>query len=187
MRRRQFGVGAAALALATVGALAGAGGAQAAAGPVTYGQRETLAHGVDYQEITVAATAGTVHGHVVPVDLRDPHIRVDLLAPGAVAARAAVSQMAGSGGAVAAVNGDFFDIDESQHPGVTPTGSSVGPEIASGRALKAAVPGAQRFGPALPKAPEGTPHHSPLYRSWVRRLSCSPRTDPTGADRRGPL
>ncbi|NJP46968.1 phosphodiester glycosidase family protein [Actinacidiphila epipremni] len=151
MRRRRFGTGAAALALAAVGALAGAGGARAAAGPVTYSQSERLAHGVEYQEITVAAAAGTVHGHVVTVDLRDPRVRVDLLTPGAVAARAAVSQLADSRGAVAAVNGDFFDIDESQHPGVTATGSSVGPEIAAGRALKAAVPDAQRFGPALPK------------------------------------
>lgn len=151
MRRRQFGVVAAALALAAVGALAGAGGARAAAGPVAYGPRERLAHGVDYQQITVAAAAGTVHGHVVTVDLRDPRVRVDLLTPGAVAARAAVSRMADSRAAVAAVNGDFFDIEESQHPGVTPTGASVGPEIASGRALKAAVPDAQRFGPALPK------------------------------------
>jgi len=40
---------------------------------------------------------------------------VDLLTPGAVAARAAVSQLADARHAVGAVNGDFFDITEDQH------------------------------------------------------------------------
>jgi hypothetical protein len=151
MRRRQIAFGAAALVAAVVGGLAGAGGAQAAAGSVAYGQEERLARGVDYQDFTVPAARGLVHGHLLTVDLRDPGVRVDLLTPGTVAARAAVSQMADARHAVAGVNGDFFNIDESQHPGVTPTGSSVGPEIGSGRQLKAAVPNAQRFGPGLPK------------------------------------
>ncbi|WP_327290686.1 phosphodiester glycosidase family protein [Streptomyces sp. NBC_01198] len=151
MRRRQAGMCAAALLAAVVaGTVGGAGSAQAAAGPVTYGQEERLAHGVDYQDFTVQAVQGTVHGHLLTMDLSDRHVRVDLLTPGAVAARAAVSQLADTRHAVAAVNGDFFNIDETQHPGVTPTGSSVGPEIGSGRQLKAAVPNAQRFGPGLP-------------------------------------
>ncbi|WNI19641.1 phosphodiester glycosidase family protein [Streptomyces sp. ITFR-21] len=113
-----------------------------------YDRVERLARGVTYGEFTVAASQGAVHGHVLAVDLR--HARADLLTPGAVAARAAVSRLADARHAVGAVNGDFFDITEDQHPGVAPTGSADGPEIASGRALKAAVPDRQRFGPALP-------------------------------------
>lgn len=151
MRRRQVGMCTTALVAAVVAGTVGAGAAQAAAGAVTYGQEERLARGVDYQEFTVEAAKGVVHGHVLTVDLRDPRVKVDLLTPGTVAARAAVSQLADTRHAIAAVNGDFFNIDETQHPGVTATGSSVGPEIGSGRQLKAAVPDAQRFGPGMPK------------------------------------
>lgn len=153
MRRRHIAASAATLVAAVVVGTVGAGGAQAAAGAVTYGQQEQLAAGVNLQDVTVQAANGVVHGHVITVDLRDPHVRTDLLTPGTVASRAAVSQLADTRHAVAAVNGDFFNIDENenQHPGVTATGSSVGPEIGSGRQLKAAVPDAQRFGPGMPK------------------------------------
>nr|WP_232792606.1 phosphodiester glycosidase family protein [Actinacidiphila yeochonensis] len=100
-------------------------------------------------QFTVTASHGSVTGYLLTADLSDPRVRVGLLTPGAVAARATVSQLADAAGAVGAVNGDFFNISE-EHPGVTPTGSSDGPEIAAGRALKAAVPDSQRFGPALP-------------------------------------
>jgi len=131
------------------GTLAGASGA-AADGGLPLENVEQLAQGVQYGQFTVAAGQGTVHGHLLSVDLRDPHVRVDLLTPGAVGARGQVSALADARHAIGAVNGDFFDIDESQHPGVDPTGSSDGPEIGSGRDLKAAVPDAQRFGPAMP-------------------------------------
>ncbi|WP_329132869.1 phosphodiester glycosidase family protein [Streptomyces sp. NBC_01476] len=141
---------AAAAVLAVAGTLAGAGAATADDSGVPYDHVEHLARGVTYGEFTVTASQGTVHGHVLTVDLRAPGVRADLLTPGAVAARGAVSQLADATHAVGAVNGDFFNITEDQHPGVPPTGSSDGPEIASGRALKAAVPDAQRFGPGMP-------------------------------------
>ncbi|WP_256070083.1 phosphodiester glycosidase family protein [Streptomyces sp. DvalAA-14] len=138
-------------ALAVVaGTLAGATGAAAAAGGMPYTKVEHLARGVTYSAFTTTASHGTVHGHVLTVDLRAPGVRVDLLTPRAVAARASVSRLANARHALGAVNGDFFDITEGQHPGVAPTGSADGPEIAAGRALKAAVPRAQRFGPGLP-------------------------------------
>ncbi|MEU2713193.1 phosphodiester glycosidase family protein [Streptomyces sp. NPDC007205] len=131
------------------GVLAGAALAGAApAGAVPAGER--IAPGVTYRQFDVRAAAGTAHAHLLTVDLADPHVRVDLLQPGAVAARATVSAMADSAGAVAGVNGDFFHITETQHPGVAATGASVGPAIADGRVLKAAVPDGQRFGPTLP-------------------------------------
>ncbi|MFI1438301.1 phosphodiester glycosidase family protein [Streptomyces fructofermentans] len=130
-------------------ALAGAAPADASPdGSVTGYHR--IAPGVRYTEFDIPAAAGVAHAHVVSVDLSDPSVRVDLLHPGAVAARATVSRLAGAQGAVAGVNGDFFNITETQHPGVAATGAPVGPAIAGGRTLKAAVPDGQRFGPALP-------------------------------------
>ncbi|MFJ9376752.1 phosphodiester glycosidase family protein [Streptomyces sp. NPDC101455] len=109
-----------------------------------------LAPGVTYRQFDITAAKGVTHAHVVVVDLRNAHVRVKLLHPGAVAAREPVSRLADSAGAVAGVNGDFFNISETQHPGVEATGSTDGPAIASGIALKAAVPDGQRFGPELP-------------------------------------
>ncbi|MFE5034912.1 phosphodiester glycosidase family protein [Streptomyces sp. NPDC056683] len=125
-------------------ALVGAAPAGAASGA------GRIASGVAYRQFDLPAAKGTVHVHLLTVDLTDPHVRVDLLSPGAVAARSRVSTMADAAGAVAGVNGDFFNINETQHPGVEVTGASVGPAIAHGRVLKSAVPTAQRFGPSLP-------------------------------------
>ncbi|MEU3696923.1 phosphodiester glycosidase family protein [Streptomyces griseoviridis] len=135
--------------LAAFGALAGtalAGAAPAVAAPAA----AEIAPGVTYEEFDLPAAGGTTHAHLLGVDLDAPGVRLGLLYPGAVAARATVSRMAAAQGAVAGVNGDFFNITESQHPGVEATGASVGPAIAEGRALKAAVPDGQRFGPAMP-------------------------------------
>ncbi|MFJ9539044.1 phosphodiester glycosidase family protein [Streptomyces sp. NPDC101225] len=121
------------------------------AAPAGAVQRSTpLAPGVTYRQFDIQGAKGPVHAHVVTVDLRDRHVRLGLLHPGAVAARAPVSRMADAQGAVAGVNGDFFDITETQHPGVEATGSTDGPAITHGHVLKAAVPDGQRFGPALP-------------------------------------
>jgi hypothetical protein len=130
--------------LTALGALVGT--APASAAP----DGTAVAPGVGYEEFDIAASHGTTHAHVLRVDLSDPRVRVGLLYPGAVASRAPVSVMADAQGAVGGVNGDFFNISEAQHPGVEATGASVGPVIADGRALKAAVPHGQRFGPALP-------------------------------------
>lgn len=135
--------------LTALGALAGAtlvGAAPAGAVPGS----TRLAPGVTYEQFDITAAKGVTHAHVVVVDLRNTHVRVNLLYPGTVAAREPVSQLADSEGAVAGVNGDFFNITETQHPGVEATGSTDGPAIASGVALKAAVPDGQRFGPSLP-------------------------------------
>ncbi|MFJ9929159.1 Predicted protein [Streptomyces misionensis] len=149
-RRGRSAAGRAVLTVVTAfGVLAGAALAGAApAGAVPEGR--SIAPGVTYREFDVPAAAGTAHAHLLTVDLGNPHVRVGLLHPGAVAARATVSAMADAGKALAGVNGDFFDITETQHPGVDATGASVGPAVADGQVLKAAVPGGQRFGPALP-------------------------------------
>ncbi|MEU2379003.1 phosphodiester glycosidase family protein [Streptomyces misionensis] len=149
-RRGRSAAGRAILTVVTAfGALAGAALAGAApAGAVPEGR--SIAPGVTYREFDVPAAAGTAHAHLLTVDLGNPHVRVGLLHPGAVAARATVSAMADAAKALAGVNGDFFDITETQHPGVDATGASVGPAVADGQVLKSAVPNGQRFGPALP-------------------------------------
>lgn len=124
--------------------------ASAADHMVRLARTEPVAPGVTYGEFSVVVPRGVARGHLLTVDLREPRLRVDLLHPGAVGARSPVSAMADARGAVAAVNGDFFNIVETQHPGVEATGAPVGPAIAAGRWLKGAVPDGQRFGPALP-------------------------------------
>ncbi len=149
-RQNRFRAGRAVLTFLTAcGALAGAvltGAAPAGAAQAAV----RIASGVTYQQYDIQAAKGPTRVHVLTVNLRDPHVRLDLLHPGAVAARAPVSQLADTQGAVAGVNGDFFNITETQHPGVEATGASVGPAIARGSTLKAAVPDGQRFGPAMP-------------------------------------
>ncbi|MFE6775830.1 phosphodiester glycosidase family protein [Streptomyces sp. NPDC057702] len=121
----------------------------AEAGP-HFTRRAALAPGVEYREFSVASAHGTAYGHLLSVDLRTPGLSLDLVHPGAVGAREPLSRLAGRRGAVAAVNGDFFNITETQHPGVEATGAPVGPAVASGQRLKGAVPVGQRFGPKLP-------------------------------------
>ncbi|WP_328497841.1 phosphodiester glycosidase family protein [Streptomyces sp. NBC_00414] len=135
-------------------ALAGAAlvGAAPASGVPTGGAPvfSRIAPGVRYTEFDIPAAKGVAHAHVLSVDLGNPKVSVDLLHPGVVAARATVSRLTDAQGAVAGVNGDFFNITETQHPGVEATGASVGPAVAGGHTFKAAVPNGQRFGPALP-------------------------------------
>ncbi|MGX5208172.1 phosphodiester glycosidase family protein [Streptomyces violaceus] len=149
-RHKRRGTGRAVLAFLTAfGALAGAGVAGAAEADAVQ-KRVRVAPGVTYEHFDIQAAKGVTHAHVLKVDLGHPRVQVDLLYPGAVASRAQVSRMADAQGAVAGVNGDFFNITETQHPGVEATGASVGPAITAGRTLKAAVPNGQRFGPELP-------------------------------------
>ncbi|MEU7581137.1 phosphodiester glycosidase family protein [Streptomyces sp. NPDC041068] len=155
-RSGRFGRFRAACTLVTaLGTLAGAAlvGAVPASGAVGDAERSAvteIAPGVEYRYFDIPASRGTARAHVLDVDLRDPRTSVDLLYPGKVAARAPVSALADGAGAVGGINGDFFNITETQHPGVEATGAAVGPAIASGHALKAAVPDGQRFGPAMP-------------------------------------
>ncbi|MFE0172932.1 phosphodiester glycosidase family protein [Streptomyces sp. NPDC059002] len=159
-RNRRFrGVRTALTALTALGTLAGA--ALTGAAPASGASQEVtaaagsprtsaIAPGVTYGYFDIPTARGTARAHLLDVDLRDPRTGVGLLYPGAVGARSPVSALADGAGAVGGINGDFFNITETQHPGVEATGAPVGPAIADGHALKAAVPGGQRFGPAMP-------------------------------------
>lgn len=119
-------------------------------GGVRFTEQFQVAPGVEYREFSAPSALGIIYGHLLVADLNDRRVSVDLLHPEAVAGRETVSRMAQDQGAVGGVNGDFFDVSEAQHPGVDVTGAAVGPAIAAGEALKAAVPRGQRFGPSLP-------------------------------------
>ncbi|MCP2341044.1 phosphodiester glycosidase family protein [Actinomadura rupiterrae] len=97
---------------------------------------------------------GRILGTLVEIDLK--RARTGLLRPAAGHPRARVSDMVNAAHAVAGVNGDFFDISESAHPGVPATFAPDGPEVSGGRALRAAVPDGQRFGPTAPPGTSGT-------------------------------
>jgi hypothetical protein len=142
-----------ALALALAGALAL--GAAAPAPPPPDGRvlDQLLAPrgapdlpGTSYREFTTSLPdprGGPIRGDVVEVDLTSPAVRVDLLTPPTVAAVATVPELAGRAGAVAAVNGGFFDEGGS--------GAPVGAEIVAGAPRSSGVPGGRR--PAPPVSP----------------------------------
>jgi hypothetical protein len=100
--------------------------------------------GITHREMTTDLGVGRVMADVVEVDLADPAVRVDLLWPGAVAARAPVKGMADRIGAVAGINGDFFDIGRTNAP--------AGPAVLAGRPLKGSVPQGRRAAPPVPGA-----------------------------------
>ncbi|HEX6444993.1 MAG TPA: phosphodiester glycosidase family protein [Streptosporangiales bacterium] len=140
-----------AAAVALLLALVPSGGAYAAGSPLTITGTEPIAPGVTFHTLTFETSHGTVQGYELDVDISRPGgARLGLLRPDEYRARTTPSAMADALGAVGGVNGDFFNIEESQHPGVQPTGSTDGPEVSHGFGGKAAVPNSQRFGPALP-------------------------------------
>ena len=110
---------------------------------------EQLAPGVTLESFTTTSASGGMVGELLAVNLNNPHISVGLLHPPSIAEDERVSAMADAQHAIAGINGDFFNNAET-HAGVTPTGSSDGPEIADATGLKANVPNGQRFGPGLP-------------------------------------
>ncbi|MEO3756202.1 phosphodiester glycosidase family protein [Streptomyces sp. B6B3] len=101
---------------------------------------EQVAPGVEFSSMQIPTPHGMALGYVLTVDLTQAS--VGLLWPGRVAQTATTSAQADRLGAVAGVNGDFYNIGQ--------TGAPVGPAVVDGHALKAAVPGAQRYGPTRP-------------------------------------
>jgi hypothetical protein len=127
------------------------GAAPAVADPTSlrFTRIDRVSAGVAFQTFSARTSHGTTVGYLLEVDLGNPHVAIDLLHPPVVAARRKLTDMVNAQHALAGINGDFFNIHEN-HPGVAPTGSTNGPEVAAGHDRKGAVPNGQRFGPALP-------------------------------------
>jgi hypothetical protein len=92
----------------------------------------TLRHFVQLQQI------GWTDAQVLTVDLQGDGVKADLLTAGKVAAGGPLTASAKAAGAVAGVNGDFFDINNSN--------AAIGPEIQAGQVLKSGAGSAQVAG-----------------------------------------
>ncbi len=124
------------LALAVLGTGGLATAAPAAAAPETGGLNlegagsalltagtEAIAPGLDLTSFRRQQPNGWVSGHVLAADLSTPTLSLDVLDSGTVSGGATVTDQIAGTGAVAAVNGDYFDMNASG----APVGTNVSP------------------------------------------------------------
>src|SRR5918996_5989517 len=89
--------------------------APAAAAPLSLvDERETIGPGVTLDHDVVLEPTGFVARHVVTADLSRRAVTSDLLTAPSIAQGTALTEQVNRAGAVAGVNGDFFDIDNSK-------------------------------------------------------------------------
>lgn len=89
---------------------------------------EQIGPGITLRELTSVTPTGWYDQHILTADLANPAVTSDLLAGEHVTDRQATSVMVNEAGAVAGVNGDFFDINNS--------GAPLGAEVRDGELLK---------------------------------------------------
>ncbi|SEE92673.1 phosphodiester glycosidase family protein [Jiangella alba] len=89
---------------------------------------EQIGPGITLRELTSVTPTGWYDQHILTADLANPAVTSDLLAGQHVTDRQATSVMVNEAGAVAGVNGDFFDINNS--------GAPLGAEVRDGELLK---------------------------------------------------
>lgn len=94
--------------------------------------RTTLAPGVVLEQFTRIVGAERFRAHVVRANLASPGVGADLVYPGVVAKRQLLTSAVMANGAVAAINGDFFDSTKSNAPD--------GTAIAAGELVKSFDP-----------------------------------------------
>ena len=77
-----------------------------------------VAPGIEYGEYAILTQDGPLSLHVLAIDLHDPHVHIGtaLAENRMVSAGETVSSMAHRTGAVAGVNGDYFDINQTNQP-----------------------------------------------------------------------
>ncbi|THV38708.1 phosphodiester glycosidase family protein [Glycomyces buryatensis] len=115
----------------------------------------TVVPGVTYESYEHDLGGANAKVHLLTVDLSAPGVGVEVLTPEHVADAEPPSDMAERAGAVAVVNGDFFNNSDDEQTGA-PTNAPVGPVVVGGEALKAAVPDGQRMGPDRPDSGDVT-------------------------------
>ncbi|MFE5340566.1 phosphodiester glycosidase family protein [Isoptericola sp. NPDC056578] len=104
---------------------------------VTERTERLIAPGLELTEFARVSAEGWLSGEVLVAHLgQDDGPRLGYLGPDAVAGNATVSEMAADRGAVAAINGDFFDINNS--------GAALGAAVDDGELLKSATPGREK-------------------------------------------
>jgi exopolysaccharide biosynthesis protein/3',5'-cyclic AMP phosphodiesterase CpdA len=102
--------------VATVGLAALPTAAHAADQLTLTDKSEPIGPGITLQHLKTLSASGWLDEQVLTADLSDPAVSSDLLTAGPIAQGGPISAAANKAGAVAAVNGDFFDIDNSQAP-----------------------------------------------------------------------
>ncbi|WP_045520534.1 phosphodiester glycosidase family protein [Neobacillus niacini] len=103
---------------------------------VTKGHSEQIGIGVEFSTFERFDARGWINGEMLKVDLSNPAVTSDLLHPGVVAKAEGLSKSANRKGAIAGVNGDFFDINNTNAP--------LGAEIENGKLVKGAQPGREK-------------------------------------------
>ncbi len=89
---------------------------------------EQIGPGISLRELTSVTPTGWYDQHILTADLANPAVSSDLISGEYVAERAQTSVLVNDADAVAGVNGDFFDINNS--------GAPLGAEVRDGELLK---------------------------------------------------
>ncbi|MDN4075517.1 phosphodiester glycosidase family protein [Fictibacillus terranigra] len=100
---------------------------------VTNNHTETIGEGAKLTTFERFDARGWLNGEMMKVDLANGSVYSDILHPGVVSKAEPLSETANREGAIAGVNGDFFDINGTKAP--------VGAEIQDGNLLKGAATG----------------------------------------------
>jgi hypothetical protein len=96
-------------------------------------ETEPVGPGIEHTAFDRLDSRGWIRGDLLTVDLGKRGVSTDLLFPGKVAAAEPLSDSAEREGAVAGVNGDFFDIGNTKAP--------LGAQTKDGKLLKGQFPG----------------------------------------------
>lgn len=110
--------------------------------------KRPVAPGIELRSFRWLDADGFMRGDLLTVDLGSGKVNLDYLFPGVVAKGEPVSTMADREGAVAAVNGDFFDINNSnapQGPGLSRDGVVKGPNPGTGQSIGVDTTGIARL------------------------------------------
>lgn len=91
-------------------------------------QQEIVAGGVNYEYIRQATTNGLLDIHILTVDINNPHIDIRALQPENYGTRETLTTLLNENGAIAGINGDFFDTTANPV-------SAFGPVVSSGNVL----------------------------------------------------
>ncbi|TFV32842.1 hypothetical protein E4K10_26020 [Streptomyces sp. T1317-0309] len=167
-----------ATALAAAPAVAYADGGRPA--PVTGGiplvnTDEKIGPGIDLQHVKALDQKGWYDAQYLTVDLSDRAVGTDLLTSGPVSSGGPLSEAADKAGAVAGVNGEFFDIGNSN--------AALGGEVQDGKLVKsadiAAVSTSASARTASPSSWTSRSTRPPTSRARTTR--CCPSTPRTAA------
>ncbi|WLD94364.1 phosphodiester glycosidase family protein [Alkalihalobacillus sp. AL-G] len=92
-----------------------------------------IAKGVTLMQFNRFDTEGWLRGDVMKVNLSEETLSTNLLTPGNVTDKAPISKQVKESGAIAGVNGDFFDISNTNAP--------IGLEVSNGELIKSSYAG----------------------------------------------